>query len=119
MTSATERLAKVRLADGGIPAPERIVTANQVIHGKPHPQPFLTGAAILGFKTEECVVFEDSSSGAQAGRAAGCTVVSTTFSHSIESLSAAHYLVEDVTGITVEVLPGDEGLILTLTPLDK
>jgi sugar-phosphatase len=118
VTSATERLARVRLAAGGIPVPGRIVTAEQVTHGKPHPQPFLAGAALLGFAPEECVVFEDSSSGAQAGRAAGCTVVATTFSHSMETLNAAHYLVTDVTGVDVTALPGDEGLILRLTPLD-
>jgi sugar-phosphatase len=117
VTSATERLARVRLAAGGIPAPERIVAAEQVKQGKPHPDPFLAGAVLLGFRPEECVVFEDSSSGAQAGRAAGCTVVATTFSHPIDTLDAAHYLVEDVTGVSVTPLPGDEGLLLEFTPL--
>jgi sugar-phosphatase len=117
VTSATERLARVRLAAGGVPVPERLITANQVTKGKPHPQPFLEGAALLGFAPDECVVFEDSSSGTVAGRAAGCIVVATTFSHSIESLDAAHHLIEDVTGICVEALAGDEGLVLTLTPL--
>ena len=36
---------------------------------------------------------------------------------SIASLEAAHYLLEDVTGVSVETLKGDRGLILTLTPL--
>jgi mannitol-1-/sugar-/sorbitol-6-phosphatase len=115
VTSATERLARVRMAVSGIPVPERIVTADRVTRGKPHPEPFLAGAALLGFKPEECVVFEDSTSGAQAGRAAGCTVVATTFSHPIERLSAAHYLVGDLTGVTAS--RDAEGLILRLTPL--
>lgn len=115
VTSATERLARVRLAAGGIPVPERVVTANHVTRGKPHPEPFRAGAALLGFKPEECVVFEDSASGAQAGRAAGCTVVATTFSHSIESLEAAHYLVNDVTGVRVDA--GRDCLVLRFTPL--
>jgi mannitol-1-/sugar-/sorbitol-6-phosphatase len=115
VTSATERLARVRLAAVGIPVPERLVTANHVTHGKPHPEPFRAGSALLGFKPEECVVFEDSASGAQAGRAAGCTVIATTFSHSIESLDAAHYLVTDVTGVKVEATL--DGLVLRLTPL--
>lgn len=115
VTSATERLARVRLAAGGIPVPERVVTANHVTRGKPHPEPFLAGAALLGFKPEECVVFEDSASGTQAGRAAGCTVVATTFSHPVESLEAAHYLVTDVTGVTVA--RKTDGLVLRLTPI--
>jgi sugar-phosphatase len=91
------------------------VTADFVTRGKPHPEPFLAGAAMLGFAPEDCVVFEDSSSGARAGRAAGCTVVATTFSHPVESLDAAHYLVTDLTGITVESV-GD-GIALNLIPL--
>ena len=115
VTSATERLARVRMRVSGIPAPERLVTADFVTRGKPHPEPFLAGAALLGFASHECVVFEDSSSGAKAGRAAGCTVVATTFSHSIESLEAAHYLVRDLTGITVE--NSNDGIALNLPAL--
>ncbi len=117
VTSATERLARVRLAAGGIAVPERIITADRVENGKPHPEPYLLGAEILGFPATDCVVFEDSASGTRAGRAAGCTVIATTFSHSIPELSAAHYLVTDLTGIAVEVLPGDAGLALRFSPL--
>ncbi|MGA2672762.1 MAG: HAD-IA family hydrolase [Terracidiphilus sp.] len=117
VTSATERLARVRLAVGGVPVPERLITANQVIEGKPLPAPYLAGAALLGFAPEECVVFEDAASGTKAGRAAGCTVVATTFSHSIEALNAAHYLIPDLTGVEVTTLPGSEGLLLKFTPL--
>jgi sugar-phosphatase len=117
VTSATERLARVRLAAGGVPVPERLVTAESVAEGKPLPAPYLAGAALLGFGPEECVVFEDAASGTKSGRAAGCTVVATTFSHPIETLDAAHYLIEDVTGVSVETLPGGKGLLLKLTPL--
>jgi len=117
VTSATGPLARVRLAAGGIPVPSRIVTAESVSEGKPHPAPYLAGAALLGFRPEDCVVFEDAASGVNSGRAAGCTVVATTFSHSIESLAAAHYLIEDLNGVEVATLPGDAGLELRFTPL--
>jgi len=117
VTSATERLARVRMAAGGIPVPERLITADHVTNGKPQPEPYLRGAELLGFPPSDCVVFEDSASGTKAGRAAGCTVIGTTFSHSIEELSAAHYLVTDLTAITVEILPEDAGLALHFTPL--
>src|ERR1017187_5147292 len=117
VTSATERLARVRLAAGGIPVPERLITAENVTEGKPHPAPYLAGAALLGFAPEECVVFEDVAPGAKAGRAAGCTVVATTFSHPVETLAAAHYLIPDLTGVEVATHGGDEGLILRFTPL--
>jgi sugar-phosphatase len=115
VTSATERLARIRLAAGGIPMPEKLVTAERVSQGKPHPEPFLAGAALLGFKPEQCVVFEDSASGVQAGRAAGCTVVATTFSHSPDSLGDAHYVIEDLTGVTVE--KDANGIVLRLDRL--
>jgi len=115
VTSATERLARMRMAAGGIPVPERLVTARHVTRGKPHPEPFLAGAALLGVKPAECVVFEDSPSGVRAARAAGCTVVATTFSAPPASLDAANYLVRDLAGVRVH--RSEAGLELTFAPL--
>jgi sugar-phosphatase len=117
VTSATERLARMRMEQAGIPVPARLVTADDVTQGKPDPAPYLAGAALLGLPPEECVVFEDAESGTQAGRAAGCTVIATTFSHDAESLRAAHYLIPDVTGVTVRNLPAEQGIVLTFNPL--
>ncbi|MGA8087970.1 MAG: HAD-IA family hydrolase [Terracidiphilus sp.] len=117
VTSATERLARMRLTQAGVPAPARLVTADDVAQGKPDPAPYLAGAALLGLPAEDCVVFEDAEPGTQAGRAAGCTVIATTFSHDAESLRAAHYLIEDVMGVSVRSLPADQGIVLTFNPL--
>lgn len=119
VTSATERLARMRLAGAGFVVPERLVTAETVNEGKPNPAPYLTGAASLGFPPEECVVFEDSASGVAAGCAAGCIVVATTFSHEAEHLECANYLVRDLAGMSVSVLPGEAGLALGFTPLER
>jgi mannitol-1-/sugar-/sorbitol-6-phosphatase len=115
VTSATKLLARTRMAAAGLPVPEKMVTADQVKRGKPDPEPFLAGAALLGVAPADCVVFEDSPSGVAAGRAAGCTVVATTFSHSAESLGAAHYLVRDLTGIRVE--SANDEIVIQLPPL--
>ncbi len=48
VTSATERLARIRMEHGGIPVPEKFVTAEGVTQGKPHPEPYLRGASLLG-----------------------------------------------------------------------
>jgi sugar-phosphatase len=117
VTSATEPLARVRLAAAGIPVPERIITAENVAQGKPHPEPYLAGATLLGFAPNECLVFEDAASGTNAGRAAGCTVIATTFSHSIESLSAAHYLVPELTGVSARIHEDGSGIVLKFVPL--
>ena len=119
VTSATERLARMRLAGAGLTVPDRLVTAETVNEGKPHPAPYLAGAALLGFAPEECVVFEDSASGVAAGCAAGCIVVATTFSHEAEHLECANYLVRDLTGVSVSILPAGEGLALRFTPLER
>lgn len=117
VTSATEPLARVRLKAGGIQVPDRIITAESVSRGKPHPEPYRGGAALLGLAPEDCLVFEDSASGVRAGKAAGCTVIATTFSHSIEDLSDAHYLVTDMTGMKAESLLDGKGIALSFTPL--
>jgi sugar-phosphatase len=98
VTSATERLARVRLEAAGLTPPLRMIAADQVTEGKPSPQPYLAGASLLGLNPEDCVVFEDAASGVQAGLAAGCTVVATRFSHADEQLAEAHIVVDDLTG---------------------
>ena len=117
VTSATDALARVRLGAAGIPAPGRIITAENVAKGKPDPAPYLAGAALLGYPPEECIVIEDASPGVNSGRAAGCTVVATTFSHSIESLDAANYVIPDLTAVRVTRLSGGEVIELTFTPI--
>lgn len=106
VTSATERLARSRMRYGGIPVPERLVTADRVTRGKPDPEPYLTGARHLGLKPEECLVIEDAASGAKAGHTAGCKVLATLFSHSLESLSAADWVVPSLKDVRVEVANG-------------
>ena len=103
VTSATENLARSRLEHGGVPVPARLVTADSVTQGKPHPEPYLQGAALLGLPPEECLVIEDSASGAQAGHAAGCMVMATLYSHSLESLRDADWIVRTLDDVHVEV----------------
>ncbi|GAB3867219.1 HAD family phosphatase [Nocardioides maradonensis] len=52
-----------------------VVTGDQVSNGKPHPEPYLTGAAALGVRPEDCVAIEDSPTGATSAGAAGCRVL--------------------------------------------
>ena len=75
VTSASRRLALARWSGAGIPIPTHTITADDVARGKPDPEPFLTGAHKLGARIENCLVFEDSESGARAGLAAGAQVV--------------------------------------------
>lgn len=55
-----------------------VVTGDQVTHGKPHPEPYLTAATRLGVDPACCVAIEDSPTGVASALAAGCTVVGVT-----------------------------------------
>ena len=101
VTSATERLARSRMLHGGIKAPATIVAADMVANGKPHPEPYITGAALLGLKPSECLVIEDSASGARSGHAAGCKVLATLFSHAAEALTDADWIVRSLEDVQV------------------
>ena len=75
VTSGTRPLAEVRLKAAGLPLPLHLVTASDITHGKPHPEPYLKGAALLGFSAAQCVVVEDVPAGIQSGKAAGARVI--------------------------------------------
>ncbi len=119
VTSATRRLAEARLEAAGITPPAEFINADLVTKGKPDPEPYRKGADLLGFAPADCLVIEDAVSGATAGRAAGCKVLATTLSHSIESLTAADWVVETLEGIGVAILRGDQGLELNFQPLSR
>ena len=70
-----------------MPAFDAIVTAADVTHSKPHPEPYLAGATKAGVDPLRCIVFEDSFQGLQAGRAAGCLVVGLSTTNSAEQVA--------------------------------
>lgn len=51
------------------------VTANDVKHGKPAPEPYLKGASLAGVEPSECIVVENAPLGVRAGKGAGCFTV--------------------------------------------
>ena len=114
-TSATKRLARIRMEHAGLTPPKRFISADMVAHGKPHPEPYLRGAELLGFAPERCLVFEDAPAGCEAGKAAGCTVIATLFSHTAEQLAVAHYRVASLERLRVT---GEAGsLVVSFEPL--
>lgn len=69
------------------------VTAEDVQHGKPHPEVFLLAARRIGREPRSCVVFEDAPVGVQAARAGGMKVVGVATTHPPEALAAADRIV--------------------------
>lgn len=115
VTSATTRLLLGRLEAAGLPVPDRLISADMVERGKPDPEPYRRGAALLGFSPEECIVVEDAPSGVGAGVAAGCRVLGVLGTHSAEELGEADWVVESLEGLGVTVTT--DGLELRFTPL--
>jgi beta-phosphoglucomutase-like phosphatase (HAD superfamily) len=52
-----------------------VVTGDRVEQGKPHPEPYLTAAAALGLRADQCLAIEDSNTGAKSAETAGCLVL--------------------------------------------
>lgn len=75
---------------------ETVVTAEDIVYAKPHPQPYLTTAEKLGVEPSECLVVEDSLNGVRSAIGAGCTVAGMTTSFDREQLEKAgvHFTID-------------------------
>lgn len=76
VTSSTRPVAAARLNAAGLDEPRLMVTAEDIVHGKPAPEPYLLAAERLGLEPGRCLAVEDSATGIAAARAAGCTTLS-------------------------------------------
>jgi len=112
VTSASEKLMRSRLALVGIPAPSQVVAGDMVAHGKPHPECYRKGAALLSRLPEECLVIEDAPAGIRAANAAGCKVLAVATSHHEEELREADWIVARLAEIEVRI---DETATLNLS----
>lgn len=54
---------------------EVVVSGDEVTRGKPDPEPYLRASALLGVRSGDCIVFEDSIPGTASGQASGATVI--------------------------------------------
>ncbi len=109
VTSGSARLAQARWRSAGIPIPGAIITADDVSTGKPSPEPYLAAAAALGVDPRHAVVFEDSSPGGEAGKAAGAAVIAV--GHQKWSTTPAAR-VDDLSRVTAS--PGPSGITLVI-----
>jgi sugar-phosphatase len=75
VTSAPRHLAELRITAAGLPLPGVLVPADEITRGKPHPEGFLKAARLLNVRAEECLVFEDTPAGVDAGLNAGMKVI--------------------------------------------
>lgn len=99
VTSGSRLLAENRLRHCGVPVPEVMVTSDDVVNGKPHPEPYLKGAALLGFGAEECLVIEDAPAGIASAKAGGMKVIGLASTYGAEKLTGADTVALSFSGI--------------------
>ena len=112
-TSCTDDLALARFAASGLIPPPVVVTASQVAHGKPHPDPYLEAARRLGLDPADCLVVEDAPAGLASAKAAGCAtlaVVTTTGRDALVATGNADAVVPDLASVRFVV--DDSGIRL-------
>jgi sugar-phosphatase len=114
VTSCTRPLAAVRIGAAGLPQPKHLVTASDVLRGKPDPEPYIKGAQVLGVTTAKCVVFEDAPAGIRAGKAAGARVLAlrTTANDAELREAGADWIIDDCSEIFLDSALKDETILL-------
>ena len=78
-----------------------LVTAEDVTHGKPHPEVFLKAAEKLRREPARCIVFEDALAGIEAARAGGMSVVGVATTHPAAALGMTDRVVRRLDELAV------------------
>ena len=79
---------------------ETLVTAEDVVHGKPAPDVFLLAARAVDVPPEQCLVLEDAPSGIQAAKAAGmrCVAIPHQYTRGLD-LSGADWILASLADV--------------------
>ena len=101
VTSGTRTIAEFRLKYVGIPIPPVMVCADEISHGKPHPEGYLTAAARLQMAPSDCVVIEDTPPGIEAAHNAQMRAIGVSTTYSREHLVGAEAIVERLTDLQI------------------
>jgi HAD superfamily hydrolase (TIGR01509 family) len=75
VTATRRHLVDVALVTIGAHFFDAVVAGDEVDQTKPHPEPYLTAARLLGADIRNSVAIEDSPNGVASARAAGCAVL--------------------------------------------
>ena len=113
VTSGTRFLATTRMQKFGIPIPDILVTADDVTHGKPDPEPYRRGAELLKANPADCIVFEDAPAGIRSAHAAGMKVISMPSTYPAADLHEADVIVPGLASIHIRLDgAGPQGMLV-------
>lgn len=114
VTSGTRRLATKRLEAVGLRVPPNMISADDVINGKPHPEPYRSGAAAVGFAAKDCLVFEDAPSGIRSAQAAGATAIGVSTTYKPAEIALASVVIPSLGFVEFRGLDADGQLVLEI-----
>jgi beta-phosphoglucomutase len=106
--AARAEIEPVLEATGLAPQIGAVVAAEDVEHGKPHPDGYLRALQLLdrGLGARDVLVFEDTEAGVAAAKAAGMRCVAVLGTLAPERLAAADELAERLDAVLIERLVG-------------
>ena len=100
------------MSTAGITPPKHLLTADDCQKGKPDPEPYLRGAAMLpapsaaakAVDIKQCLVFEDAPAGIRSGVASGAKTIAVCTSHSRDKISdlGADLVIDTLEQVQVE-----------------
>ena len=99
VTSGTRDLAAHRLKVAGLPVPELMITGSDIQHGKPHPEPYQRGAALLGLPPATCIAIEDAPNGIRSALDAGMPVLAVPTTYPVDELTQATSLLPELAAL--------------------
>ncbi|GLY70286.1 HAD-IA family hydrolase [Amycolatopsis taiwanensis] len=114
VTSCTAKLARIRLQAAGLNEPTVMITADDVVNGKPSPEGYRAAARALGFNADTCLVVEDTPVGLAAGRSLGCQTLGVLGTVEASELNA-DYLIETLTQVSLRIAHHDGAMTLEIS----
>ena len=92
VTSGSANVATARLRAAGLPHPQVLVCAQDVVAGKPDPAPYERGAFRLGVAAGQALAVEDAPAGLASARDAGCRTLAVITTHTASELTSADFV---------------------------
>lgn len=81
-----------------------VVAGDHIVNSKPHPEPYLRAAELLGVAPRHCLAVEDSPTGVRSAAAAGCVVVAVPHIAPIPADIVGAYEIDSLVGHTPQDL---------------
>ena len=113
VTSGIRAVATLRIRHTRLPMPRVLICADEIQHGKPHPEGYLSAAKRLGRAASDCVVIEDTPAGLEAARAAGMRAVGVCGTYPASALATADLIVTRLYELRISRSPDGSQLEIT------